>query len=51
MMKTYKIRLVILAILLLGATLSVYAAFREERKRYFDGVAFLDVGQGRRYLY
>lgn len=45
MMKTYKIRLVILAILLLGATLSVYVAFREERNGILT-VAFLDVGQG-----
>ncbi len=44
-MRIYKIRLVILVVLLLGATLSLYAVFREERSGILT-VAFLNVGQG-----
>jgi len=44
-MKIHKIRLIILAILLLGAVLSLYAAWREERSGVLT-VAFLNVGQG-----
>jgi len=44
-MKTLKIRLVILSILLLGVIFSVYVAYRETRNGILT-VAFLDVGQG-----
>jgi competence protein ComEC len=44
-MKTHKVRLVILVVLLLLAVFSLYAAFREERNGILT-VAFLDVGQG-----
>lgn len=44
-MKARKLRLVVLAVLLLVATLSFYAAFREERNRILT-VAFLNVEQG-----
>ena len=45
MMKTLRLRLVILVILLLGAAFSVYAASREDRGGILT-VAFLDIGQG-----
>jgi competence protein ComEC len=44
-MKAHKIRLVVIAVLLLGTVFSVYVAFREERNGILT-VAFLDVGQG-----
>ncbi|OHA93708.1 MAG: hypothetical protein A3E02_01530 [Candidatus Zambryskibacteria bacterium RIFCSPHIGHO2_12_FULL_38_34] len=44
-MKTLRLRLVILVILLLGAAFSVYAASREDRGGILT-VAFLDIGQG-----
>ncbi len=44
-MRSTKLRLIILSLLLLGATLSIYAAWREERNGILT-VAFLDVGQG-----
>lgn len=45
MIKTFKIRLVLLAVLLLSATFSLYATLREERNGILT-VAFLSVGQG-----
>src|SRR3990167_489700 len=45
MMKTLRLKLVILVILLLGAAFSVYAASREDRGGILT-VAFLDIGQG-----
>ena len=44
-MKAFKLKLVILVILLLGAAFSVYAASREDRGGILT-VAFLDIGQG-----
>jgi len=44
-MRAYKIRLIILVVLLLGVALSLYAVFREERNGILT-VAFLNVGQG-----
>lgn len=44
-MNSHKVRLIILSFLLLAAALSVYAAWREDRKGVLT-VAFLDVGQG-----
>lgn len=44
-MKAYKVRLVVLGVLLLGAVFSLYVAFREQRNGILT-VAFLDVGQG-----
>lgn len=44
-MKTYKIRLVVVAVLLLCATLSLFIAFREDRGGILT-VAFLNIGQG-----
>lgn len=44
-MKALKIRLIILAVLLLGAIFSLYVTFREERNGILT-VAFLNVGQG-----
>ena len=45
MMKAFKLKLVILVILLLVAAFSVYAASREDRGGILT-VAFLDIGQG-----
>lgn len=45
MSKNFKIRLVILIILLLGAVFSLYVAFNEQNKGVLT-VAFLNVGQG-----
>jgi len=45
MLKSHKVRFVILIILFLGAVFSVYAAWREERNGVLT-IAFLDVGQG-----
>ena len=44
-MKTHRIKLVILVILLLSAIFSLYVAFKEERKGILT-VAFLNIGQG-----
>jgi len=44
-MRALKLRLIILAFLLLGAIFSVYALYRENRNGILT-VAFLDVGQG-----
>jgi len=45
MNKNFKIRLLILIILLFGVIFALYAAFREERKGILT-VAFLNIGQG-----
>jgi competence protein ComEC len=44
-MRAFKLRLVILSVLLLGAVLSLYTVFREDRRGILT-VAFLNVGQG-----
>lgn len=45
MTKAYRLRLIILVVLLLSAAFSLYVTFREERKGILT-VAFLNVGQG-----